>query len=59
MKRAEGLWWRQGGDKIAVIDCILVAEGSLDTTLSHLKSKLRVKVIPNCREVLGTRKMKA
>lgn len=46
-------------DKITVIDCLLVAEGSLGTTLSHLKAKLGVKVIPNCREALRTPKMKA
>lgn len=46
-------------NKSAVIDCLLVAEGSLGTTLSQLKSKLGVKVIPNCREVLGTPKLKA
>jgi hypothetical protein len=46
-------------DKIAVIDCLLLAEGSLGTILSHLKTKLGVKVIPKCRVTLGTLKMKA
>ena len=45
-------------DKIAEIDCILVAEGTLGTILSQLKAKLGVKVIANCREVLGAPKMK-
>lgn len=45
--------------KTAEIDCILVAEGNLGTTLSHLKSKLGVKVIPNCRKALETPKIKA